>query len=78
MIDFIEIFKKNWTAGRLVTSEEEGETEIIHGAEVPVGPYDEPLADPEWLEEYKKKKELEESIRKQLQDRIDGKDTKEW
>ncbi|XP_031560222.1 uncharacterized protein LOC116296353 [Actinia tenebrosa] len=40
-----------------------------------VGPYEnEPLADEEWLKEYKRKKEIEDALRQKLQERIDGVD----
>ena len=47
--------------------------------EIPSGPYqDEPLAGPEWLKEYKKKKEIEDNLRKELEARIAGGDASEW
>lgn len=42
-------------------------------------PYqDEPLADPKWLKEYQKKKEIEENLRKELEARIAGGDASKW
>lgn len=43
------------------------------GDEGAVGPYaDEPLADQEWLEEYRKKREEKEQRLSKLRDRLDG------
>ena len=47
--------------------ENEQENPVESASETIAGPYcDEPLADQEWLAEYRKQKELEEEVQKQL------------
>ncbi|KXJ06973.1 hypothetical protein AC249_AIPGENE74 [Exaiptasia diaphana] len=46
---------------------------------IPSGPYEgEPLADEAWLQDYKKKKEIEENLRNKLQERLDDKKNRNW
>ena len=54
---------------------EPGETDIVEKTVESIEPYsDEPLADEEWLKEYRKKKDMEDKLRNELKKRIDGED----
>lgn len=59
--------------------EEDGSNEVFSEFVVPIGPYqDEPLADPEWSRVYREKKQIEDELQKQLEERLAGNDTSSW